>query len=53
VDSGWILAVQGNNLTDEEYIVAGNAEIAGGQFGYIQGTFARPREWWASVRKDF
>lgn len=52
-DSGWILAVQGNNLTDEEYIVAGNAEIAGGQFGYIQGTFARPREWWVSVRKNF
>jgi iron complex outermembrane receptor protein len=53
VNSGWIIAVQGNNLTDEEYIVAGNAEIAGGQFGYIQGTYARPREWWASVRKNF
>lgn len=53
LNSGWVFAVQGNNLTDEEYIVAGNAEIAAGQFGYIQGTFARPREWWASVRKSF
>ncbi len=52
-DQDWVLTLQGNNLTDEDYIATGNAEIAAGQFGYIQGTYARPREWWVSIRKNF
>lgn len=49
----WVLTLQAKNLTDEVYIIAGNAEIAAAQFGYIQGTYARPREYWVSIRKDF
>ncbi len=53
IENQWSLTLQGNNLTDEEYIVAGNAELAGAQFGYIQGTYARPREVWVSIQKSF
>lgn len=49
----WVLSFTGNNLTDEEYIIAGNDETAQGQFGYTQGTFARPREWWFTIRRNF
>lgn len=53
LENNWSVILQGVNLTEEEYIIAGNAEIAAGQFGYIQGTYARPREWWVSIRKGF
>jgi len=49
----WVFSLTGNNLTDEEYIIAGNDETAQGQFGYTQATFSRPREWWFSVRRAF
>lgn len=49
----WVFSITGNNLTDEEYIVTGNDETAAAQFGYTQATYARPREWWASVRRSF
>jgi len=49
----WVAAVKANNLTDQEYIVTGNDETATAQFGYTQATFARPREWWVSLRREF
>lgn len=52
-DERWLLALRSVNLTDEEYIVAGNAERFLGNFGYTQATFARPREYWVSIRRDF
>jgi iron complex outermembrane receptor protein len=49
----WAASFTANNLTNEEYIIAGNDETAAAQFGYAQATFARPREWWFSVKRDF
>ena len=51
--SDWELSISGKNLTDEEYIIAGNDETAQGQVGYAQATFARPREWWVTLRRSF
>jgi iron complex outermembrane receptor protein len=52
-DERWTFSLRGVNLSDEEYIVAGNAERYLGNIGYTQGTYARPREWWLSVRREF
>lgn len=52
-DERWTFSARGVNLGDEEYIVAGNAERYVGNIGYTQGTYARPREWWLSVRRQF
>jgi iron complex outermembrane receptor protein len=52
-DERWTFSARGVNLTDEEYIVAGNAERYFGNIGYTQGTYARPREWWLSVHRQF
>jgi iron complex outermembrane receptor protein len=52
-DGHWDLTLRGVNLTDEEYIIAGNAERYDANIGYTQATYARPREWWISVRRDF
>jgi iron complex outermembrane receptor protein len=49
----WTVTLRGVNLTDEEYIIAGNAERYAENIGYTQGTYARPREWWFGVRRDF
>jgi iron complex outermembrane receptor protein len=52
-DKHWALSLRGVNLTDEEYIIAGNAERYDSNIGYTQGTYARPREWWISIRREF
>lgn len=49
----WTVSLRGKNLTDEEYIIVGNAERYLGNFGYTQATYARPREYWLSIRRDF
>lgn len=46
----WDLTVGGTNLTDQRYIVTGQAQIAGGA---IYGTYSRPREWYARVGVKF
>ena len=38
------------NLTDERYLLAGDSN---GTLSYANGIFARPRNWFASVRYDF
>ena len=38
------------NLTDERYLVAGDSN---GTLSYANGVFARPRNWFASIRYDF
>lgn len=52
-DDRWVFSLMGKNLSNEEYIIAGNDETAAGQFGYAQATFSRPREWWVSVKRRF
>ena len=43
-DSGrWELALMGTNLTDEFYILGGNAHVANS--GYTNSNLGRPREW--------
>lgn len=46
----WELTVGMTNITDERYLVTGQAQIAGGQF---YGTYSRPREWFARLGVDF
>jgi iron complex outermembrane receptor protein len=46
----WNLTVGGTNLTDERYLVTGQAQIAGGQ---IYGTYSRPAEWYARLGFEF
>ncbi len=49
----WEVTARGENLTDREYIIAGNAERYAGNIGYTQATYARPREYWLSIRRNF
>lgn len=49
-DANWDLTVGATNLTDERYLVTGQAQIAG---GVIYGTYSRPREWYVRVGFDF
>jgi len=46
----WDLTVGGTNLTDERYLVTGQAQFAGGQ---AYGTYSRPAEWYARLSVDF
>ncbi|HEY8518845.1 MAG TPA: TonB-dependent receptor [Gammaproteobacteria bacterium] len=48
--SGWRVALGGRNLSDERHIVTGQNQPAAGM---INGTYNRPREWFATVRVDF
>ena len=40
------ITVGGTNITDQRYLVTGQAQVAGGQ---IYGTYSRPAEWYARV----
>lgn len=46
----WSLTFGGTNLTDERYLVTGQAQFAGGQ---AYGTYSRPREWYARLGFEF
>lgn len=44
------LAVFGNNLTNELYLVSGNASVG---FGLAEASYGRPREWGVSLKYRF
>lgn len=46
----WSLTFGATNLTDERYLVTGQAQFAGGQ---AYGTYSRPREWYARLGVEF
>jgi iron complex outermembrane recepter protein len=46
----WDITLGMTNITDERYLVTGQAQIAGGQF---YGTYSRPREWYAKLGLKF
>jgi iron complex outermembrane recepter protein len=46
----WDVTLGMTNITNERYLVNGQAQIAGGLF---YGTFSRPREWYAKVGLKF
>ena len=48
--AGWELAIGGRNLGDERHIVTGQNQPAA---GLVNGTYNRPREWFAVLRVDF
>ncbi|MBP8233357.1 MAG: TonB-dependent receptor [Rhizorhabdus sp.] len=50
-DKLWQVAAGIRNITDKRYLLTGNNEFGG--FGYVEGVFARPREWSLSVRRSF
>lgn len=52
-NDAWVVTARGENLTDRQYIIAGNAERYAGNIGYTQATYARPREYWLSIRRNF
>ena len=49
-DNHWNLTVGGTNLTNERYLITGQAQIAGGQ---IYGTYSRPAEWYVRLGFEF
>lgn len=49
-DGRWNLTVGGTNLTNQRYIITGQAQIAGGE---IYGTYNRPAEWYARLGVKF
>ncbi|WP_278069450.1 TonB-dependent receptor [Brevundimonas sanguinis] len=50
VGQRWALSVSGRNLTDETYLVSGIAQY---NIGEIEGQYARPREWAATLKYRF
>jgi len=51
-DSPWAVTVGVNNLTDEEYPIAGNSSLTTGS-GYAEIAYSRPMEWFASLKFQF
>ena len=51
LDELWSVSVGATNVTDEEYIVGGFADL--GNTSFIDATFARPREWYVRARRNF
>ena len=49
-DQVWQAAVFGSNLSDERYMVSGNASSG---FGLKEASFGRPREWGLSLSRKF
>ncbi|MGV3482588.1 MAG: TonB-dependent receptor [Sphingobium sp.] len=50
-DKAWQVAAGVKNIADKRYLLTGNNEFGG--FGYVEGVYARPREWSLSVRRSF
>lgn len=51
-DDNWSASLYVNNLTDELYLISGNASSAA--FANItEGTYGRPREWGITLKKSF
>src|SRR5690606_41860405 len=48
--SNWQVIFGGRNLGDERHVVTGQNQPAA---GLVNGTYNRPREWFATVRIDF
>ena len=46
----WNITAGGTNITDERYLVTGQAQFAGGQ---AYGTYSRPAEWYARLGVKF
>jgi iron complex outermembrane receptor protein len=51
-DSAWSVTLGVNNLTDEEYPIAGNSSLTTGS-GYAEIAYSRPMEWFASLKFEF
>ena len=45
----WDISVGGTNITDDRYLVTGQAQLAGGQ---AYGTYSRPAEWFARLGRE-
>ncbi|MCB1662685.1 MAG: TonB-dependent receptor [Pseudomonadales bacterium] len=52
VDESWDVVLAGRNLTDEEYLIAGNSAFDTGA-SYIEGVFDRGTQWTLSVKYNF
>ena len=51
-DTPWSVTLGVNNLTDEEYPIAGNSSLTTGS-GYAEVAYSRPLEWFASLKFEF
>ena len=50
-NKGWELVAGVLNLTDERYLIQGNASL--GTLGYAEKIYARPRTWYLQFSMDF
>jgi len=50
MDGNWLVTLGVNNVTNEEYIVAGDSN---GTLGYRLAVFARPRNWYLNLEYQF
>lgn len=50
-DDVWQVSAGVKNIADKTYLLTGNDEFNG--FGYVEGVYARPREWSLSVKRSF
>jgi len=51
-ESKWNLTLGVNNLTDEDYPIAGNSSLTTGS-GYAEIAYSKPMEWFASLKYEF
>jgi len=51
-DGPWRITIGVNNATDELYQIAGNSSLTTGS-GYAETAYARPREYFASIKFEF
>lgn len=49
--TGWKVAAGVTNIGDEEYLVTGRADLT--TSGIVDGTYARPREWYVTLSFSF
>ncbi|WOF43012.1 TonB-dependent receptor [Sphingopyxis indica] len=47
----WRVALGVTNLTNRHYLVGGFSDLPA--TGFVDGTYARPREWYLTVRRNF
>ena len=49
-DEAWRIIAGIKNLSDERYLISGAFSA---NTGVVEGTYARPREWFLSVKRSF
>ncbi len=51
LDEHWRMAIGVTNIFNKNYLIGGFSDLPA--TGFVDGTFARPREWFLSVKRNF